>query len=146
MRDNKWLAQRLKSIWEKFFSDIPQKNDVYVRFGRRSRTRLGSIMLDRRSQILTGLGILRLLAKRPHTIITLNGYFKNSRVPEFVVDATIAHELTHYAHGFSSPHRRAHYYPHYGGVVRKELAKRGLLELERAQKKWCKLHWRDIIE
>jgi len=42
-----------------------------------------------------------------------------------LVDATIVHELTHYLHGFSSPIEQKFRTAHAGGVVVKELKKRG---------------------
>jgi hypothetical protein len=145
MRDNKWLAQRLKYIWERYFPEVIQKNDVIVRFGRRSRNRLGSIQLETERPSLVYVGLRRLLGLKPKTIIILNGYAKSNRVPEFVIDAIIAHELSHYAHGFGSVHRQKFRYPHKHGVVRSELQRRGLEELFKKQKAWTKLNWLKIV-
>jgi hypothetical protein len=57
--------------------------------------------------------------------ILINRLFQLEIVPVEVVDATIAHELTHYLHGFSSPLEQKFSTPHAGGVVTKELKKRG---------------------
>ena len=46
-------------------------------------------------------------------------------IPEYVIDTTVAHELVHYMHGFFSPHQRLYKHPHKGGIVTKELKKRG---------------------
>lgn len=43
MRDDNYLQSRLDHLWDRYFSDIDQKNDVVIRFGRKARTRLGSI-------------------------------------------------------------------------------------------------------
>jgi len=43
MRDDGWLFQKLDEIWDGHFSDIPQNNDVVIKFGRKARQRLGSI-------------------------------------------------------------------------------------------------------
>lgn len=122
-RNNHWLENRLRLIWQRYFSDLKQKNPILIGFGRRSRTRLGSIKYNKRSKT---------------SVITLSGYFRNSEIPEFVIDAILAHELVHYLHGFSSPHSRAWRYPHQGGVVNKELRDRGLEETLKLQKQWIK--------
>lgn len=145
MRDNKWLAERLKSIWEKYFPEIEQKNDVIVRFGKKSRRTLGSIRLQYENPSLLYLLGRRLLGVRPKTIIVLNGHFKKKSVPPYVVDATIAHELSHYAHGFASPHKQKYAYPHKHGVVKSEMSNRGLEELFKKQKAWTRNNWLKVI-
>jgi len=127
-RDHRWLKERLAAIWQRYFPDVVIANNVFVKFGRPTRTRLGSIKLGRRKE-------------NPNTIITVNGHFTNPEIPEFVVDAVLAHELTHYAHGFCSPLDQFHRYPHQGGVVRRELVDRGLKELLQLEKKWVKENW-----
>ncbi|OGE30343.1 hypothetical protein A2631_01035 [Candidatus Daviesbacteria bacterium RIFCSPHIGHO2_01_FULL_44_29] len=122
-RDDNWLLSRLDYLWTNFFSDVAQINPVSIGFGRYSKLRLGSVRLDRTTK---------------KTFITLTGMFKDERIPVEVVDQTIAHELCHYAHGFSSPKPRLHKYPHYGGVINKELRKRGLVNLIKAYAKWLK--------
>lgn len=131
-RDNAWLQQVLDKIWDNYFADVPQENDVRIVFGRRAKRRLGSISLD---------------PKDPKTsLITMNGLFKDPSVPEFVVEATIVHELTHYAHGFNSPLAQSKAHPHAGGVMRREFAERGLLDLYQQQKRWLKENWAGVIE
>ena len=146
MRDNKWLASRLKIIWEKYFPEVEQKNDVIVRFGKKSRRTLGSIRLQYENPSLLYVIGRRVLGIRPKTIIVLNGHFKKKSIPPYIVDATIAHELSHYAHGFASPHKQKFRYPHKHSVVRREFQDRGLEELEKHQKQWTKTHWRKIIQ
>ena len=131
MRDEAWLQQILDKIWDNYFADVPQVNDVRIVYGRRAKRRLGSISLDP--------------ADRKTSIITMNALFKNPEIPEFVVEATIFHELTHYAHGFNSPLDQAQAHPHAGGVMRREFAERGLLELYLQQKRWLKTHWAEIL-
>jgi hypothetical protein len=121
MRDDKWLLSRMDHLWSNYFSDIPQLNPVYIRFGRYARLRFGSIKLDRRSG---------------KTDITITGMFKDPKVPQEIVEHTIAHELCHYAHGFSSPHAQLHRFPHEGGIIKKEMDDRGLGYLFLAYKKW----------
>ena len=64
--------------------------------------------------------------------------FKDEKIPVEVVDHTIAHELCHYAHGFSSPKTRLHKYPHHGGIIKKELEARNLHQLVKAYRLWLK--------
>ena len=122
-RDDNWLLSRLDHLWEKYFSDIPQTNRVFIKFGRFAKFRLGSIKLNRKTNA---------------SFITITAMFKDSSVPEEVVDHTIGHELAHYAHGFSSIHPKLHKYPHAGGVVKKEMAERGMNYLYEAYKSWIK--------
>ncbi len=129
MRNNLWLDLKLSEIWEKHFSDVPRSNEVYIKFGRDARTRLGSIRKIGKSS----------------TLIMITGYFKDKRVPDFMVEATIAHELCHYAHGFFSPLPQLSKYPHLGGLVDNELKTRGFSEQLQAQKSWLKKEWPEII-
>lgn len=131
LRDEAWLQGLLDNIWDSHFSDVPQVNDVRIVFGRRSKRRLGSISLDR--------------ADRRTSVITMNGLFRRDDIPQFVVEATIFHELTHYAHGFNSPLDQAQVHPHAGGVMRREFAERGRLELYTRQKRWLKSNWPGVI-
>lgn len=123
MRDNSWLLSRLDSLWSKYFEDVTQDNPIFVRFGRVSKYRLGSIRLD---------------SKTSKSYITITRMFKDSKIPEIVVDHTLAHELIHYAHGFSSKRVRLHKYPHVGGVVQKEMKKRGMGYLIDGYRLWVK--------
>ncbi len=123
LRDNRWLLSRLDTIWSKFFPDIDQSNPIFVKFGRNSKYRLGSIRLDR---------------KTDKSYITITAMFKNSKIPTDVIDHTLAHELVHYTHGFSSKRTRQHRYPHAGGVVNKEMTKRGMGYLIKAYRAWVK--------
>jgi len=132
MRDDKWLFQQLDDVWETFFSDMTQDNDVRIVWGRRARQRLGSISRD--TSNVAG------------TLITINSLFKDENIPDFVVQATIAHELAHYAHGFHSPLERKFEKPHEGGIVHKELDNRGAKKLEQMSKRWLKEHWREYLE
>lgn len=131
-RDDKWLFQQLDEVWETFFPDMPQDNDVRIVWGRRARQRLGSISHDKTNDA--------------GTLITINALFKDDKVPDFVIQATIAHELAHYAHGFHSPIERKFEKPHEGGVVHRELDNRGAKKLEVMSKKWLKENWREYLE
>lgn len=130
-RDGTWLQQLLDETWDRYFNDVPQANDVRIVFGRRAKRRLGSISLD---------------PKNPEiSLITMNGLFRLPEVPEFVVLATLVHELTHYAHGFNSPLSQRQQHPHAGGVMRREFEERGLLNLYLEQRKWLKENWAGIV-
>jgi hypothetical protein len=130
-RDNAWLLSRLDNLWLNYFSDVEKGNPVTIRFGRYSKFRLGSIKLSRRTK---------------KSFITITGMFKKKDIPEEVIDQTIAHELVHYAHGFSSFRPRLHKYPHAGGVVNKELKKRGMEYLVKAYKSWVKKYKIELSE
>lgn len=122
-RTDVWLLSRLNYLWDKYFTDVKQINPVFIRFGRYSKYRLGSIRLEKTTK---------------HSYITITGMFKDGEVPVEVVDHTIAHELCHYTHGFSSPKPRLHKYPHHGGVIRRELEARNMHDLVHAYRKWLK--------
>lgn len=139
MRDDSWLFQKLDEIWDNHFSDVPQTNDVIIKFGRKARQRLGSIKQETKTR-------RDLLNKNRKTIITINGLFKDENIPEYVVTATIAHEMCHYAHGFSSPLEQRHPHPHYGGVVTKEMKMRGFEKELKLQKRWLKSVWPELLK
>ncbi len=129
-RDNIWLLSRLDFIWSKYFSDVDQTNPLQIKFGRYSKYRLGSIKLDRKTN-------------RSH--ITITSMFKNQSIPTEVVDHTLAHELVHFAHGFSSKRARLHKYPHAGGVVQREMEQRGVGHLNKAYKSWIKQYRKQLM-
>jgi hypothetical protein len=124
-RDNIWLLSRLDHLWSNYFSNVSQDNPIFIKFGRHSKYRLGSIKYD---------------PKTKKSVITITSMFKDNFIPVEVVDHTIGHELCHYAHGFSSPKRKMHKYPHHGGVIQRELEERSLHHLVLAYKKWVKLY------
>lgn len=122
-RDNSWLRYQLEDIWQTNFADVEKKNTVVIKFGRWAKYQFGVISYDKARNVST---------------ISINRMFAQSYIPETVVRHTIAHELVHYAHGFSSPHKRQHRYPHHGGIVNKELVKRGLAGALSDYKMWLK--------
>jgi hypothetical protein len=150
MRDREFLEKTLYDLWENYFCDIPRKNLVLIKYGKYSKRQLGSIKLaNERTKIK---GLLKQKQKdydtqdnKSITVITVTRYFQQEVVPEFVVRATIAHELCHYAHGFSSPLQKRFQKPHQGSVIEKELKKRGLLKKQEIVDKWLKENWMDII-
>ncbi len=145
IRDNDWLADRLAELWYRHFSDIEQKNEVIIRFGRKSRTRLGSIGMEgwRGQSHRLAYRSSQSVAK-DSSVITITGYFADPSIPCYVVNATIAHELVHYAHGFHSPHPQRFPHPHKGGIVTKELELRGLGETLKKQRIWLRNEWQKI--
>lgn len=130
-RDQEWLENFLADIWYRYFNDVPQHNDVRILWARRARRRLGSISLDPRDM--------------QTSIIRVNRLFQDLDVPEFVIAATVFHEMTHYAHGFHSPLEQKQQHPHSGGVIKREFAERGQVELYLKQKRWLKDNWLDIL-
>lgn len=71
--------------------------------------------------------------------------FAKESVPVGVVRYTIAHELCHYAHGFSSTNKRLFRYPHHGGIVNRELKERGAEELVGEFKRWLRAYRKKIL-
>lgn len=150
MRDREFLEKILYDLWENYFCDVPRKNLVLIKYGKYSKRQLGSIKLaNERTKIK---GLLKQKQKdydtqddKSITVITVTRYFQQEVVPEFVVRATIAHELCHYAHGFSSPLQKRFQKPHQGSVIKKELKKRELLKKQEIVDKWLKENWMDIV-
>ncbi len=147
VRDNKWLENIMYKLWEDYFNDIPRKNLVIIKFGKRAKRQLGSIKWVRRNTKVKGF-----LRKKSDdlgyqddgriTLITITSLFKDEDIPEYVVQATIAHEMIHYAHGFFSPLKQVYKKPHQGGVIRKEMEKRGMEDIYRKSKRWLKENWK----
>lgn len=131
-RDQEWLENLLADIWYNHFIDVEQIYEVKIKYGRKAKQRLGSISLDRVDPNIS--------------VITINPIYQDLEVPEYIVKATVVHELTHYAHGFNSPHGQKHRHPHSGGVIRKEFAERDLEDLYLQQRKWLKENWPRIVE
>ena len=132
MRDQLWLEKQLIFVRQRYFRDLVLKNPLRIRFGRASRTILGSIKLRQRNGLWW-------------SIISINHLFTVRSVPQAVVRLTIAHELVHYLHGFSSQHEKELHYPHWGGVVDQELKKRGMHRQLLGQKAWVKTHWQKFV-
>jgi hypothetical protein len=124
VRDGAWLERELERLLQGPFLDVEIVNPIVVKWGRRARGRFGSIAL-----------------RDGVSVIIINGAFREPGIPAEIVRATLAHELAHYAHGFSSEHRQAHPHPHRGGVVDRELGARGLGELAGLHKRWAREEW-----
>ena len=123
-RDDDWLNSRFRNIWDDFYSETPVGYPISVMFGRAARYRFGSIC-----------------AHGKQCKILINGLFAHPDVPEYVVDATLAHELAHYVHGYGSGLPKLHAHPHRGGVIDREMEKRGCLYLEHEASAWRKSNW-----
>ncbi|MBI4448293.1 hypothetical protein HY643_04900 [Candidatus Woesearchaeota archaeon] len=125
MRDDAWLAERLSQIWNLLFPEVERKNNVIARFKGGWKNKFGHIKKIREKD----------------TEIAINGLFKNDAIPEYVIDVTLAHELIHYSHGFNSPLPKKYNHPHAGGIVTKELKRRGFSHLLKKEKAFVKKDW-----
>ena len=129
MRDDAWLKNRLNEIWDLRFIDVPKVNQVNIRFKGKWKTKFGHIKL-----------------KNNVTEIVVNSLFKNEEVPQYIIDLTVAHELVHYSHGFQSPLERKFQYPHQGGIVNKELKRRGFRDALAMEKKIFRKEWPEMYK
>lgn len=160
LRNNQWLKEKFIYLWKRYFSDIDIKNNIIIKFGRPTKTRLGSIKpgikseFGRQKWVASATptfcrGKAHIFCQQTrdkYSIITINGHFQNSEIPEFVVEAVIAHEFMHYAHGFASPHQQAFRHPHQGGVVTWDLKERGLGDIVKLEKSWIKKNWKEYLK
>ncbi len=129
MRDQQWLNAALGSLLGGPFADMPQTSPIAIGYGRAAKNRMGSIRLHK--------GVSSIL---------INPLLTSPEVPEVVVLSVIAHELAHYAHGYGSHTPRKYPYPHRGGVVEKELQRRGMLAQSRLADTWLNMHWQKHYE
>ncbi|QBD80495.1 hypothetical protein EPA93_32790 [Ktedonosporobacter rubrisoli] len=120
------LAYYLDQIWQNYFVDIARVNDVHIDYCYPWKSRLG---------------LIRLSLDQKSTFIGINSLLQLRQVPEYVLVTTIAHELTHYAHGFGSPLPRACKHPHANKVVERELERRNLGEQLRCTDAWIDKYW-----
>lgn len=130
-RDDDWLRERLNNLWGRHFFDTPRANTIRISFGSFWKSRLGLITMS--LDELT-------------TYIVLNGLLRNVEVPEVVIDVTVAHELVHYAHGFGSPLEQRYKHPHRGGIVKRELVRRGLADDYERYDDWVYSRWYDFYD
>lgn len=149
MRNNSWLKEQLDFLLKNYFSDVKITNPLEIKFGREAKYRFGSIRLVKPGgfRLLRGLRSMSKLRDRTpqKSVITITSLFAKESIPVGVVRYTMAHELCHYAHGFSSDNRRMFKYPHHGGIVNRELKNRGAEELILAFKKWLKNYRKKIL-
>lgn len=128
MRNQLWLNQKLSNIWELLFPEIERKNNVIIKFKGKWKNKFGHIKT----------------LKNKDTEIAVNSFFQSSLIPEYIIDLTIAHELIHYSHGFHSPLPKLYSHPHKGGIVTKELKKRGFTNQLKLEKQFVKEEWPKI--
>ena len=119
----------LEEIWQTYFADVPRVNQVEIAYGRPWKRRLGMIQLE-----------------NTITKITINTLLQLQEFPECILVTTVAHELTHYAHGFGSPLPRLYSHPHAHGVVTQELDRRGLGAFRRQCEAWIESQWFSLYE
>lgn len=130
MRDEEFLINKLETIWKKGFLDVDKNNNINIKFKGKWKNKFGHIKK----------------LKNNDSEIVINGYFRNEKVPEYILDLTIAHELVHYSHGFNSPLPKLYKHPHKGGIVNKELKKRGFGDLLKLERRWIKEEWKNIVK
>lgn len=135
-RTDRYLEKTLNSIWSQYFPDIQKYNRVNICFGYRAKKRLGSI---RRHNIDRQIGLY-------DTLILINGHFRDPEIPAYIIKATIAHELCHYAHGISSPLPQTSKFPHRGGRIDQEMELRGLSNLEKMENTWLSQNWYSYLD
>ena len=116
----------LDRIWQTYFADVPRVNEVEIAYCPPWKRRLG---------------LIRLSLDNETSFIGINSLLQLPQVPEYILITTIAHELTHYAHGFGSPLPRLHQHPHANNVVKHELEQRGLGETLRLCDEWIDSQW-----
>lgn len=124
-----WLNDALERLWAEHFWDVPRPKPVRIRFGARWKNRLGLIRWEPDTE---------------SSLILMNGHFRDPRVPRVVCDATIAHELIHYAHGFGSTLPRRHADPHENDLIEREMQARGLDHLLVAAETWIDENWQNF--
>lgn len=169
MRDNKWLKKQLDFLLKTYFTDVKVTNPIEIKFGREAKFRFGAIRLVKKG-ITSGQGTTSITSYLPRlfkargtrdthgaratlkasetpakSLITITSMFAKESVPEKVVLYTVAHELCHYAHGFSSTNRQLFRFPHHGGVVNRELENRGAQHLTRSFKSWLREYRKKIL-
>lgn len=116
----------LDEIWQGHFADVPRANCLEIAYCQPWKRRLG---------------LIRLSLDNTTSFIGLNALLQLPQVPEYVLITTIAHELTHYAHGFGSPLPRLYKHPHANNVVKHEMERRDLGETLRLCNEWIDSQW-----
>lgn len=130
MRDDYWLRERMDNMWKMLFPEVERGNVVVTRFKGRWKNKFGHIKK----------------LKNGNTEIAINSIFMNDIIPEYIIDLTLAHEMVHYMHGFNSPLPKQFKHPHAGGVVNRELKKRGFGHLIVKEREWVKNEWPPIAQ
>jgi hypothetical protein len=125
-RDGAWLRSEMEFLWSRFFDDVSPKNVVQVEYSGAWKSRLGVISMSSDAKV---------------SYIGINSLLRFPEVPAYVTTITVAHELVHYAHGFGSPLPQKYKHPHRGGIVQKELIRRGLKADFDLYNEWIHTHW-----
>ncbi len=127
-QSDRFLAAKTAAICREYFKHREITNLLIVKWGKPWKTKLGHI---------------KALKGNPElgSVIEINTVFKDPRVPQYVIDVTILHELVHYFQGFGSNHVRRHRHPHRGGAVDNELVEFGWKELMKKQDEWVHQNW-----
>ncbi len=120
------LNSYLDHIWHQYFPDVPCVNNVEIAYRQPWKSRLGLISLS---------------VDNTTSFIGINALLQHQEVPEYLLITTVAHELTHYAHGFGSPLPRLYKHPHANNVVNRELERRGLGEYVHLSDEWIDKQW-----
>ncbi len=128
MESDLLLSKKAAELIRENFPNKEITNLLIVRYGRKWKNKLGHI---------------KPIKNNPEfgTLIELNEIFKDERIPEWILDLTLLHELVHYFQGFGSNIPRERIHPHRGRCVDNELEKFGYNELLKKQKKWLKENW-----
>lgn len=127
MLSDTFLTRKTGQLCREYFPRKQITNLLVVRWGKAWSTKLGHIKP----------------LKNVHygSLIEINAVLNDDRIPEFVVEATLLHELIHYFQGFGSNHKRTQKHPHQGGVIEKEFAKFGWQEIAQKQDAWINAHF-----
>ncbi len=125
------LSLYLSSIWQHYFSDVPQANEVHIAYCRPWKSRLG---------------LIRMSLDSTHSFIGINSLLQMQAVPDCVLITTIAHELVHYTHGFGSPLPQLFNHPHAHNIVDNELEQRGLGNTLAECNTWIDEYWYAFYE
>ncbi len=119
-----FLTKKTAELCREHFPNRQISNLLVCRWGKAWRTKLGHIKPLKNVQF--------------GSLIEINAILADPRVPEFVLEATLLHELIHYFQGFGSNHPRERRHPHRGGAVTNEFKQFGWEELLKKQQKWVK--------
>lgn len=124
MPSDLFLVKKTAELCREYFPNRPISNLLVCRWGKPWKTKLGHIRPLKSAEF--------------GSLIEINSILSDSRIPEFVLGATLLHELIHYFQGFGSNHPRQQRHPHRGGTVTKEFKQFGWEELLQKQEKWVK--------
>jgi hypothetical protein len=130
MPSDQFLAKKTAELCREHFSGHKISNLLVCRWGKAWKTKLGHIKPLKRVNY--------------GSLIEINAILADPRVPEFVLEATLLHELIHYFQGFGSNRPREKMHPHRGGAVTNEFKKFGWEELLQKQEKWIKENFAKI--